>query len=213
MPQTNKSDKWFIRITAPWSHIETKILELQGWIDFKSYAIGYHIGNKTKKPHAHIAIIMAKELQQQSMNVRIKKVFDVSKSDFASKVWDGSNKVLSYLYHDKEGKVEFHKMDLTPEQVAAIKQVAEVYEGIVTDAKEKASTRIPDKVLQVIADSGKTWSPREIARYIYSEVSKGTWHSPGPMMDRYVEEILVRQTGGDEYVDYLTDKFMAKWAR
>lgn len=211
MPQTNKSDKWFIRITAPWSHIETKVLEIQGWIDVKGYAIGYHIGNRTGKAHAHIALEMAKELQQQSINARIKKAFDVEKGNFATKVWDGSHKVLSYLYHDKEGKVEFHKMELTPEQLAAIKQLAEVYEGIVIDAKEKASTRIPDKVLEAIAESGKTWGPREIVHYIYSEVRKGTWYSPGPMMTRYVEEILVRQTGGEDYLDYLTDKFMERW--
>lgn len=211
MPQTNKSSKWFIRITAPWTHIEAKVLELQGWIDLKGYAIGFHIGSKTGKAHAHIALEMNKELQQQSLNARIKKAFDVEKGNFATKVWDGSHNVISYLYHDKEGKVEFHKMDLTPEQLAAIKQVAEVYDGIVTDAKEKASSRIPDRVLATIAESGKAWGPREIARHIYLEVGKGTWHSPGPMMTRYVEEILVRQKGGDEYVDYLTDRFMEKW--
>lgn len=212
MPQTNKSTKWFIRITAPWSHIETKIKEVQGWIDLKGYAIGFHIGNKTKKPHAHIALEINTELQQQSLNARIKKAFDVGKSDYATKVWDGTDKVISYLYHDKDGKVEFHKMEFTPERLAAIKQVAEVYEGIVVAAKEKASSRIPDKVLEAIRESGKAWTIREIARSIYARVSTGEFHSPGPMMTRYVEEIYLRQ-GGAETVEELTDRFMERWNR
>lgn len=211
MPHTKESTKWFIRITAPWEHIETKVKKVQEWIDLSGYAIGYHIGTKTGKAHAHIALAMLKSLQQQSINKRLKDVFGVKGADYSSKVWDGSLKAISYLQHDPSGKVEFHRWELSEAEKAEVQTLATVYSSIVEDAKDKASTRIPDRVLEAIEASGSTWSPTQIARHIYEGVREKKWYSPGQLMSRYVEEILVRQKGGEEYIDYLTDRFMEKW--
>lgn len=179
MPSTKESAQWFIRITAPHSHNESKLKVLKENIDVKRMAIGFHTGNKTKKEHIHIAIEFIKVVQQQTVNKRIKKLFEVGGADYSSKIWDGSHKVLSYLHHDEKGKVEYHNMELTPEQLAEIETTKEVYKDIVQTAKAKASNRIPERILEEIKESGDIWTMRQIIRRILTGVKDNEWYPPG----------------------------------
>lgn len=204
--KSDRSKMWFVRITAPWEHIESKYLLVREWIDHVSSAIGFHHGTKTGKAHAHIAITLRSELQKQSLDTRFKKLFDVKGSDYSSKVWDGSKKVLSYLYHDKAGKVDVN-MPLSDEEIKEIESLRVVYEDIVTTAKAKASYKCVDVVLEAIKESGRLWSVREIIVYILQGVRDGKWHPPGPMMDRYIDEIRLKQ--GDDKDALHTIQIMA----
>jgi len=210
MPSTKESTQWFIRITAPHSHLEIKIKELKSCIDVNRMAIGYHIGDKTKKEHVHIAIEFIKVLQQQSVNKRIKKLFEVSGADYSSKIWDGSHKVLSYLYHDEKGRVEFWKMELSPDQMSDIQRTHEVYKEIVTTAKAKASTRIPERILSEIEESGRVWTMREIITRILKGVKDNEWYPPGIQMERIVQEIRIKQDP-DTAISELTDYYMERF--
>lgn len=214
--KSDKSLKWFIRITAPWEHIENKYKSVREWIDYSSSAIGYHIGGKTGKHHAHIALVLKGELQKQSIDTRFKKLFDVKGADYSSKVWDGDKKALSYLYHDKSGRVEVH-MPLTDEEKTAVQNLVVVYDEIVTTAKSKASYKCVDYVLEAIKESGRCWTPREIVRYIFSGVREGRWHPPGPsMMEKYVDEIRIKQGSDDEasaVIDAMTHSFLSRYER
>ena len=105
-------------------------------IDYDSSVIGYHVGKKTGKPHAHIALVMKSTVQKQSIDHRMKLIFGVKGSDYSSKIWDGAHKVISYLHHDVGGKVEYN-MEFTDVEKAAILQVSKVYEDVVTTAKQK----------------------------------------------------------------------------
>jgi len=205
MPSTKTSTSWFIRITAPHSHLRTKVNELKENIDVVKMAIGYHTGSKTNKEHVHIALQLMTGLQQQSINKRIKKLFEVSGADYSSKIWDGSYKVLSYLYHDETGTVEYHKFDISPEQMAEIKRTHEVYKEIVQTAKAKASTRIPERILLEIEESGEKWHIRRILTRILTGVKNNEWYPPGPQMERIVQEIRIKQdpeSAIPELVDY-----------
>jgi len=217
MPQLKTSDKWFIRITAPHEYLKSKILELHEWIDLSYYAVGFHTGKKTQKEHIHIVLALSNSLQQQSINTRCKKIFNVKGADYSSKLWDGNYKALSYLYHEKGAQVDFHKFPISQTEIDEVIKVSEVYNEIVLDKKQKASTRIPDRILEEIESEliGKDWTPRQIASRIYLGVRKGEWYSPGPMMNRYVEEILLRQTqkGDRDWIEHLTDQFMLRWNR
>lgn len=208
MSKQSRSTKWFIRITAPHDHCRTKLADVLTWVDHKCSAVGYHIGKKTQKPHIHIAMEMLTDLQKQSLDTRLKKLFDVKGSDYSSKAWDGSHKALSYLYHDKEGKVEYHKMELSDEEKKEIETTVAVYNEIVTTAKEKASTRIPDRILE---EMGKDqWDELRVIKRIYQGVRAREWYDPGPMMDRYINEILCRSSGERDYVNELAEQ---KWNR
>lgn len=209
MPSTTKSKLWFIRITAPHELLKTKLPDLKGWIDLEKMAIGYHIGTKTKKEHIHIALELKTELQQQSINLRMKKLFGVERSDYASKIWDGSLKAISYLYHDEKGEVEFYKMELTPEQITEVQGTVQIYKEITTNAKLKAANRMPDKIIEEIKASGEKWGIRKVLKRIIDGIESNEWYPPGPMMERYIQEIMIKtdpefkQSLEDYYYDKL----------
>lgn len=215
MPQVKSSKLWFVRITAPHEYLDSKIPKMKEWVDLSYYAIGYHTGKKTQKQHIHIILALSTELQQQSLNARCKKLFDVKGADYSSKIWDANFKAISYLYHEKDAKVVYYNFPITEKEIEEVKQVAQVYNEIVLDKKEKASTRIPDRVLEEINESGTQWNIRNIVTRIYEGVRKGEWYSPGHMMTRYVEEILLRQKpqGDHDYLEFLTDTFCSKFIR
>lgn len=213
--KSDKSTRWCVRVTAPWEHIETKYKMIREWIDYDNSAIGYHIGGKTKKPHGHIVLQLKNELQKQSLDTRMKKIFDVKGSDYSSKPWDGDKKALSYLYHDKAGKVDIH-MEMSPEQIKEISNLVEVYDEIVTTAKGKASYKCVDVILEEIKALGHLWKPREIVRRILVGVRAGQWHPPGSMLERYVDEILIKQGNADDaeaVYDHMVDKFMCRYEK
>lgn len=213
--KSDRSTQWFVRITAPWEHIESKYKLVREWIDHISSAIGYHHGTKTGKAHAHIVIQLRSELQKQSLDTRFKKLFDVKGSDYSSKMWDGSKKVISYLYHDPKGRVELN-MPLSDEEIKEIESLRTVYDEIVTTAKAKASYKCVDVVLEAIKESGRTWKAREIVTYIFRGVRDGKWHPPGSMMERYVDEIRIKQ-GSDldafHVIDSMVNSFMLRYER
>lgn len=211
MPSDAKSRQWFIRITDGWKSIEEKVKTLQTWLDLEYYAIGYHTGSKSKKEHAHIAVSLHKVLQKQSLDTRFKKLFNVKGPNYSSKLWDGSDKVLSYLYHDKSGKIELFKLELSDDRQEKIKNTVELYTDIVKTAKEKSSKKIVDNVLEEIKESGKKWTEPMIAEHIYQAISVGKYHNPGIFqMERYVEEIMLRQDPGGPIIKYMVDALMRK---
>lgn len=217
MGKSDRSSKWAIRITAPWEHLETKYKSMREWVDFNSSAIGYHIGSKTKKPHAHIVLVINSEIQKQSLDVRCKKLFDVKGSDYSSKPWDGNKKAISYLYHDKAGRVDMG-LDLSEEELAEVEKLVVVYNEIVTTAKQKASNKLVDYVLDAIAESGNIWTERQIFEYAMKAIADGKFHSPGQMrMETYMDDILLRQSKDPAHlittIDQMAYKFFARYRR
>lgn len=213
--KSDRSTRWAIRVTAPWEHIELKYKTVQGWIDYSSSCIGYHIGSKTKKPHAHIVLELKSELQKQTIDTRFKKLFDVKGSDYSSKIWDGNKKAISYLYHDKAGKVVIN-MDMSEEEKKEVENLVEVYSDIVTTAKQKASYKCVDVILEEIKESGRLWKTREIVRRILFGVRECKWHPPGPMLERYVDEILIKQGNeedADLVIDHMIGKFLSRYEK
>lgn len=194
MPSVVRSKLWYIRITAPWEHIENKVKELKGWVDYTGSFIGYHTGDKTKKQHAHIALSLSSELQKQSIDTRMKKLFGVERSDYSSKPWDGEHDALAYMYHDTEAKID-NGLSLTDEQIESLKARNNDIQKIVSKAKEHASNRVVDYVLNLIRESGQPdWSPEEIGFQIQKAIYQGLFYDPGDfVLERYINEILCKQ--------------------
>lgn len=215
MPQVKSSKLWFVRITAPHEYCDSKLKLMLEWIDLIHYTVGFHTGKKSQKQHIHIAVALGSELQQQSLNARFRKLFEVKGSDYSSKIWDGNFKALSYLHHEIGCRVDYVRTPFTDSEREEILKVTQLYNEIVLDKKQKASTRIPDRILEEITESGKQWNIRQIVSRIYDGVRKTEWYSPGHMMTRYVEEILLRQTpsGDHDYLEFLTDAFCSKFVR
>lgn len=191
MPSIVRSYKWFIRITAPWEHIRSKLPEIKEWIDYESMMIGFHIGTKNKAPHAHFCISLKSELQKQSVDNRFRKLFDVKGSLFSSKPWDGSIKAMSYLYHDPKGEV-VNEMKLTEEELNEIKELNHEIQKVVEVNKGRASHKVVEYVLNEIGEN--QWTRYEIGECILRAVARGQFYDPGDFqLERYINEIELKQ--------------------
>lgn len=195
MPSVAKSTNWFIRITAPWEHIESKIDEIRGWLDYDTMIIGLHYGEKREAPHGHICLKLKSNLQKQSVDSRFKKLYDVKGSQYSSKVWDGDIKCMSYLYHDKKGKVINH-MNLSDLQIQELKELNNQIQKVVEENKGRASHKVVDYVLKQ-ANSG--WSRYDIGDCILRAVAQGEFYDPGDFaLERYINEIELKLNVGDK---------------
>jgi len=189
MPSVGKSSKWFIRITSPWEHIKSKVATILGWIDYDSMMIGYHHGDKRGAPHAHICLVMKSELQKQSIDVRCKKLFDVSGAQYSSKIWDGDKKAMSYLYHDAKGEVA-NNMNLTEEELNELTQLNGEIQKVVAVNKARASHKV---VEYVMSKAILGWSRHDIGECILRAVAHGEFYDPGDFaLERYINEIELK---------------------
>lgn len=198
MPSVAKSNSWYIRITAPHEHIHNKLKDVRGWFDYIGDMSGFHIGGRTGKPHVHIALRLKTELQKQSLDARFKKLFDVKGADYSSKVWDGDNKALSYMYHDESGSVE-NRLGLSEAEVSDLQRMNSIVQETVKVAKEKASYKIVEYVLEKIKESGIQWTKYEIGWCIQQAIYSGRFHEPGDyQLERYINEILCKQCESED---------------
>lgn len=196
MSKQVRSKLWFIRVDGPWEHLKLKSKDVKGWIDYSGCIIGYHNGDKeVPNPHLHMCLMLRSELQKQSLDTRVKKLFGVAKGGYSSKVWDGNlgRGAVSYLLHDPKGEID-DSIGLTPDQWASLKLTNEVIQEEITKAKEKASHKVIDYVLEKITESGEKWD----AERIYLQIIKGVWnrmfYDPGDFqLQKYIDEILIRQ--------------------
>lgn len=172
---------------------------MKGWVDYLNSFIGYHTGDKTKKQHAHIALKMSSELQKQSIDTRMKKLFGVERSDYSSKPWDGEDDALAYMYHDAAGSID-HDMSFDEAKIESLKARNVDIQKIVSKAKEQASNRVVDYVLNIIRQAGQyDWTASEIGFEIQKAIHKGLFYDPGDfVLERYINEILCKQCQTDE---------------
>lgn len=194
MPSIKKSFKWFIRITAPWEHIRSKMATIKGWIDYEGMMVGYHHGDKRGAPHAHICLSLKTELQKQSVDTRFKKLYDVSGSTYSSKPWDGDKKAMSYLYHDPKGEV-VNEMGLTESELAELTNLNTEIQKVVEVNKGRASHKVVEYVL---AQANSGWSRYDIGECILRAVAQGEFYDPGDFaLERYINEIELKLNKDD----------------
>lgn len=202
MSKTIRSNTWFLRITAPWEHIKTKVGEMMAWIDYSGCIVGYHEPDKEDPTrHAHICLMLRSTLQKQSLDTRIKKLFDVAgNKQYSSKVWDGNlgKGAVSYLFHDPKAEIQ-NNIGMTDEQIASAKYANDIIQEQIKENKEKASHKVIDYVMNKIAESGSKWDKYEILQCIVKAVYDRQFYYPGDFqLSKYIDEIMIRQTMGDE---------------
>lgn len=199
---TIRSDKWFFRITLPHSIIKEKLSQLLEWVDLTSCLVATHVGDKTEKEHAHFVIAMSSTLQKQSLDIRIKKIYAVSRADYSSKPWDGDVHACSYLFHDTTAQILSSKGH-TAEDIERYKSLNDDVQKVIAVNKSRASTRIPQRVADAITASAGQWTRKQIARHIIDLIRQGEVYEPGDyQLKRYIEEIYMKQLTKDQYEHY-----------
>ena len=204
MPSVAVSRHWFTQVDGPREFCEQK-LKLLG-VELETAIAVYHTGEKGDNPHFHMVSTMSKEIQKQSWDVKIKKMFGVSGSQFSSKVWDAnldSEGAGSYLFHeDPDNAPILLEKNVPAEKIQNLKDIAKVVNKVVAVNREKSSTKIADKVMEKWASStspGKEgipqWGNHEIVECICRMAKNGECYLPKTdwLWKAYIEEIKLRQ--------------------
>lgn len=214
MPQVDRSDKWFVRITLPHLILKEKVAQLL-WVDVVKLLVVTHVGDKTEKEHCHFVVEMSSNLQKQSLLHRVKKIYGVTGNEqLSAKPWDGNTDACSYLFHDPVAEI-IHNKGYTDEDITAYRIRNESVQKIVAENKKRASGRCVDRALKAIADGELTRDSVKIAMYLFKLIRDGEMYEPGDfLIKRYVEEIMSKSVSGVEWEKYAVsraEKLFPEW--
>lgn len=216
MPSIARSVNWFVRITAPQEFVKQK-LQLLSVECVKLIAV-YHQGEKGDNPHVHFCCTVLKELQKQSWDTKIKKMFDVSgNAQFSTEVWDGdlnreSGCAGSYLFHEGLDSPVLAIKGISAEELEEIKATAKLVNKVIAANREKASTKIPDKVIaKWVADQKNPWDDYAIVKCICALARDGECYLPKSdwQWKAYVEEIKLKMCKNpDEFSQFTYNTYV-----
>lgn len=198
MPSIVTSDKWFVRIDGPLEFLREKLLLLS--VETQLLLAVYHTGKKGEHPHTHFVCSHLKEVQKQSWDIKIKKLFSVSGHQYSSKVWDGrliDEGAGTYLFHEDTESPILCKKNVTDDEINAVKKLAKIVNTVVAANKDKAETKIPSKVYQAwISQEKPSWNEGDIVRYICKMAASGECYLPKSdwQWKAYVEETKLKMS-------------------
>lgn len=203
MVKTDKSYKWFVRVDVSKDNAITNANTMLSWIDIKRLLMIHHMGDKNDNPHVHFVLELKSELQKQSLDTRLKKVFSIEKrSQYSSKVWDGGDEACSYMFHESNAPILCNK-DFTEDEIVRFRVLNESVQKVVEVNKQKASCRAPDRAVEYFKDCSP--SRRDVLELFIKWIRDGEMYEPGDFqMARYIEEVIVKTTANDDlnwYVD------------
>lgn len=164
-----------------------------------------HIGEKTEKEHVHGIINLSKILQKQSFDVRLKSIFNVSGADYSSKCWDGNMEhgAGSYMYHDPNA-TEIYCKGFTQDERTKFRECNKQVQAVVEENKSRASGRCVERTLELIKQSNRQWTRREILRTLLEDVRNDRMYECGDfIMRKYLEEIYCKQLSDSQWDQYV----------
>jgi len=184
-------------VDGPLEFIQEK-LQILG-VELETAIAVYHVGKNGDNPHFHLCSTASKELQKQSWDTKVKKLFGVSGAQYSSKPWDenlSAEGAGSYLFHeDPENARILLCKNVSEDTIAELRKTAAVVNKVVSAAKDKAETKIPGKVIEKWTDAGyPKWGSREIVRIICTMAHAGECYLPKTdwQWKAYVEEVKLK---------------------
>jgi len=210
------SDSWFVMVHGPKDYLLTKIKAVANWIDTIQLLCCYHEGDKKETPHIHFVIKLQNVLQAQSLQLRVKELFEVKGKQYAAKPWDGNLEGYgagSYLFHENSDPI--CKKGVSDEQIALCRQANEITQKVLEANKQVAGTKLIEKALIYFQDT--PWNgndiPRLVFHYFMGEIADGKNYHPGFRLKGMVEEVVLRlcpAVNRDYYFDTLYDKMFMR---
>lgn len=209
MPQLERSNKWFVRVTLPHVILKEKIGSIM-WVDVTRILALTHVGEKSESEHMHFVVELTSELQKQSMLARVKAIYGVSGNEqLSAKAWDGDTDACSYLFHDADAQVILNK-GFSEEDLNRFRTRNEEVRKIVEENKKRASIRCVDRAVQAISAGELTRDYKPITMFILKLIRAGEMYEPGDFqLKKYVEEIMSKSAGGglwQAYAEYRANK-------
>jgi len=151
---------------------------------------------------------MTSELQKQSFDVRIKKLFETSGTAYSTTVWDGEYGygAGSYLYHEGDDSPVLCSKGITELHVQAFKDANREAQKVIAANKGKANTKLIDKALEQFAT--EHWSmdmEEDIFNYMLKEVKNGQNYLPNGGLyglKRFTQEVHLRLCPETQFAQY-----------
>lgn len=204
MPSIVKSKLWFVRVDGNHEFLEKKFKELRqqpAWVDVKTIIAFLHMGDKNENPHTHFLISLESELQKQSFDVRIKKYFNIQKkSEYSSKVWDGGNEAIAYMYHENTEPVI--NIGFEAATLHQAKEHNTIVQKVIAVNKDKAGHKMLDKILVKINPDTELEAVIETA---IDMVREGEIYYPGDYKFKSVcQEAYIKSRPLKEYEELRT---------
>lgn len=205
MPSVYKSTLWFVRVDGAHDWLREKIKCVLAWVDLVRILGVLHEGEKKDNLHCHFVVEMSSELQKQSFDMRIKKIFDVKGSAYSSKPWDGGESACAYMFHESDdGFRMLCNKGFTEDAIERFKELNRATQKVIEVNKQKASGRVVDRVL---AEVTPDWTKRDIAMRILKMIREGDVYEPGDfMLKRYIEEIYSKSRTNEQFAEYADDR-------
>lgn len=206
MPSVVKSFKWFVRVDGNKDDLTSMCSEVKGWIDTKRMLALYHTGATKENPHIHFVIELSSEIQKQSFDIRIKKVFKIEKkSQYSTKVWDGEHSACSYMFHESPHHIICNK-DFTSEELDKFKELNASVQKVVELNKSRAPGRQVDRIVEEFGNDKPT--RKDIFVRFMEKIKDGEMYEPGDyQITKYVEEAYMKTRGKDEWDDYVDERY------
>lgn len=206
MPSVVRSKMWFTRIDGNKEFLIEKCKEMKGWLDCKRAYGMYHTGEKKENPHCHIVIELETELQHQSFNARIKNLFKIEKrSQYSSKVWDGGEGAVSYMFHELSDIVVINK-DFDEGYLSKCRELNNHVQKVVDQVKDRAPKRVIDRLVEGYGNDQP--SRREILKDMLNLIRSGEMYEQGDYrLKSMVEEVYLKTRSQDAWDDYCEERF------
>jgi len=198
MPATEVSRNWFVRVTGPQEFLIQKLQLLS--VEMEKGLAVYHTGEKGENPHTHFVCTTSKELQKQSWDKKLKAVFSVSGNGmYSSKVWDGNltdEGAGTYLFHeDPDTTPVILCKNISTNEIENLKDIARKVNKVIACNKEKAETKIPQKIMVRWQEAGKPrWTDEDIVRAVCQMTTAGECYLPKTdwQWKAYIEETRLK---------------------
>lgn len=216
MVKSDRSNFWFVRSDGPESFLRQKCGELATQLDVKAIIAVYHEGGSKENPHMHACVELTSDPQKQSFDVRIKKLFEITKrSAYSTKKWDGirDGGASSYLFHEETA--EYVSPILTckgwsDDDVALLRQTNKAVQKANEVNKARAGTRLPGQALEHFA--GQKPCKLEILKYMLRQIRTGDKYHPGEyQLKKFVEEVELKLLDEEDMEMYSRDVYSRLW--
>jgi len=199
--------KWFVRSDGPQSFLSDKCKAVAQWIDCTNVLAVFHQGGTKENPHMHMIIEMASELQKQSFDVRIKTLFETKGNGYSTKLWDGlyDEGAGSYLFHEgEESSPIIVNKGFTELHIANFIDIAKRVNRVIAKNKEKASTRLVERALEVFKDVPHDNDLEySVFKYMMEEIKNGNAYHPGQgILIKFVKETMLRLCPRTKFEEY-----------
>jgi len=209
MPNLAVSDKWFVRVAWPHADLPAKLILVQQWIDLtRLLAIG-HTGDTSENEHIHFVVQLSNNLQKQSFDTRLKKIFPGLKGNgsFSTKVWDGRDEACSYMFHEETEKIMANK-GFAAEELTRFRSLHESTKKIVELAKQKASGRRANILVDQIKQTQEHWGREKIFWQFMVWIRNGDMYDPGDFkLKALIQEVYARTVSDDVFKEYGSMRF------